>query len=312
MNRSCWFVGVRISRECLYYETRATVAVTHWLAIDIHVHAVLVKELTDNRAELLRDARELFDLRTSPQPLSTLLGEMDDCNIEKSVLLPINCETSLGSKMPSNDEIADLVRRDGKRLIGFSSVDPNSGEKALSDLRESHETLGLKGLKLNPAMQAFDPSGSEALEIYNMAERLEMPILIHTGLTFSNRFSIRYNPPSIYDDIARKYAKLKICLAHMGWPWIWDAVAVTIRNPNVYLDTAGTYAGTPTETMRQIISLVSTRVIENTLGDRLIFGSDYPRIEMNKMFNAVSSLPLRKEALNAILNDNALAFLGEC
>ena len=282
------------------------------MTIDIHVHAVLVKELTDNRPELLRDARELFDLRTSPQPLSTLLGEMDECGIEKSVLLPINCERSLGSKMPSNSEIANLVSSEEKRLIGFASVDPSTGESAISDLQESHDALGLKGLKLNPAMQAFDPTGSETLETYKEAEKLEMPILVHTGLTFSNRFSIKFNHPSIYDDIARKHPKLKLCLAHMGWPWVLDAVAVTVRNPNVYLDTAGTFAGTPTETMRQITSLISTRVIENTLGDRLIFGSDYPRIEMNKMFNAVSTLPLRQDVLEAILHDNALAFLGEC
>ena len=281
------------------------------MAIDIHVHALLVKELTDNRPELLRDARELFDLRTSPQPLSTLLGEMDTCNVEKCVLLPINCEKSLGSSMPSNNEVAGLVKSGGKRLIGFSSVDPSAGKSALSDLKESHDALGLKGLKLNPAMQAFDPSGPDALQTYQEAEQLEMPILIHTGLTFSNRFSISHNHPLIYDDIARKHPKLKLCLAHMGWPWVWDALAVTIRNPNVYLDTSGTFAGTPTETMRQIISLISTRVIENTLGDRLIFGSDYPRIEMNKMFNAISSLPLRQDVLEAILRDNALAFLGE-
>ena len=233
------------------------------------------------------------------------------CNVEKCVLLPINCEKSLGSRMPSNTEVAGLVKSGGKRLIGFASVDPSTRKGALSDLKESHDALGLRGLKLNPAMQAFDPSGPEALEIYREAEKLEMPILVHTGLTFSNRFSISHNHPLIYDDIARKHPKLKFCLAHMGWPWIMEAVAVTIRNPNVYVDTAGTFAGTPTETMRQITSLISTRVIENTLGDRLIFGSDYPRIEMNKMFNAISSLPLRQDVLEAILRDNALAFLGE-
>jgi predicted TIM-barrel fold metal-dependent hydrolase len=279
--------------------------------IDVHVHAVLVKELTDNRPELLRDARELFDLRTSPQPLSTLLGEMDVCKIERSVLLPINCEKSLGSKMPSNDEVANLVKREGNRLIGFASVDPSAGKEALIDLRESHDALGLRGLKLNPAMQAFDPAGPEALQIYEEAEKLEMPVLVHTGLTFANRFSVKYNQPLIFDDIARKHPKLRLCLAHMGWPWVWDAVAVTVRNPNVYLDTAGTFAGTPSETMRQIMSLISPRVIENTLGDRLMFGSDYPRIEINKMFSAVSMLPVREEVREAILRDNALAFLEE-
>ena len=138
-----------------------------------------------------------------------------------------------------------------------------------------------------------------------------MPILIHTGITFSNRFSIRYNQPLPLDDIARKHPKLRICLAHMGWPWVWDTVAVAVRNPNVYVDTAGTYAGTPLENIRQITSLIPIRVIENSLGDSLMFGSDYPRIEINKMFAAISQLPLRKDVLEAILRGNALAFLGE-
>ncbi len=281
------------------------------MRIDVHVHPLLVKELTDKRPDLLRDARELFDLRTSPQPISTLLAEMDLCKIELAVLLPINCEKGYGSRMPSNDEVGELVKGNGKRLVGFASVDPNMDQEALSELLRAHDQLGLKGLKLNPAMQEFDPSGTAALKIYEEAERLDLPILIHTGLTFSNKFSIKHNQPLQYDDIARKHPRLRLCLAHMGWPWVWDAVAVAIRNPNVYLDTAGTYAGTPVETVRQITSLISTRVIENALGDRLMFGSDYPRIEENKMFDAISALPIRQETMEAILGGNALKFLGE-
>jgi predicted TIM-barrel fold metal-dependent hydrolase len=213
--------------------------------------------------------------------------------------------------MPSNDEVADLAKRNEKRLIGFASVDPNDDGEVVTEMRRAHDQLGLKGLKLNPAMQEFDPTGTAALKIYEEAERLGMPILVHTGLTFSNKFSIKHNQPLQYDEIARKYPRLRICLAHMGWPWVLDAVAVTIRNPNVYLDTAGTYAGTPVETVRQITSLVSARMIENALGDRLMFGSDYPRIEENKMFDAISTLPIRPETLEAILGENALGFLGE-
>ena len=213
--------------------------------------------------------------------------------------------------MPSNEDVAEIVRGHGARFAGFASVDPNKGREALEELRRSRDELGLKGLKLNPALQDFDPVGPAALEIYGEAERLEMPILIHTGITFSNRFSIRYNQPLPLDDIARKHPKLRICLAHMGWPWVWDTVAVAVRNPNVYVDTAGTYAGTPLENIRQITSLIPIRVIENSLGDSLMFGSDYPRIEINKMFAAISQLPLRKDVLEAILRGNALAFLGE-
>ena len=73
--------------------------------------------------------------------------------------------------MPSNTEVAELIKSGGKRLIGFSSVDPSTGKSALSDLKESHDSLGLKGLKLNPAMQAFDPSSPEALETYRRGRK---------------------------------------------------------------------------------------------------------------------------------------------
>jgi predicted TIM-barrel fold metal-dependent hydrolase len=92
---------------------------------------------------------------------------------------------------------------------------------------------------------------------------------------------------------------------------LWDAVAVAVRNPNVYLDTAGTYVGTPVEHVRQVLTTLSPRVIENVLGERLMFGSDFPRIEMNKMFDAVATLPIRGDILSAILSENALTFLGE-
>jgi predicted TIM-barrel fold metal-dependent hydrolase len=281
------------------------------MSIDVHVHPLLVKELTDKRPSLLQDARELFDLRTNPQPLSTLLDEMKVCGIERSILLPIDCHKIHDSKMPSNDEAASLVRQKEKQLVGFASVDPDSGQAAVAEMRRVKDELGFRGLKLNPALQEFDPAGSAALEVYKEAERLELPILVHTGLTFSNRFSIHHNQPLIYDDIARKHPKLKICLAHMGWPWLWDAVTVAIRNPNVYLDTAATYVGTPAEHVRQITTTLSSRVIENVLGEQLMFGSDFPRIEMNKMYDAVTTLPIRRDVLLAILGGNALAFLGE-
>jgi predicted TIM-barrel fold metal-dependent hydrolase len=236
---------------------------------------------------------------------------MNLCEVERAVLLALDCPKLHDSKMPSNDEVANLIRQDGKRFIGFASVDPDSGQGALAEMKRARDQLGLRGLKLNPALQEFDPAGRSALEVYREAERLDMPILIHTGITFSNRFSIQHNRPLIFDDIARKHPKLKICIAHIGWPWLWDAVTVAIRNPNVYLDTAGTYAGTPAEHFRQITATLSPRVIENAIGDRLMFGSDYPRIEINKMFDAVSALPIRKETLTAILGGNALSFLGE-
>jgi predicted TIM-barrel fold metal-dependent hydrolase len=183
------------------------------MCIDVHVHPLLVKELTDKRPELLQAADKVFDLRTSPQPLSTLQREMDLCGIERAVLLPLNCRKAHGCEMPSNQETAETVKKGGCRFVGFASVDPGTKETALQELRRAHDQLDLKGLKLNPALQDFDPTGSAALDIYKEAERLQMPVLVHTGITFSNRFSVRHNQPLLLDDVARKCPKLKIWLA---------------------------------------------------------------------------------------------------
>jgi predicted TIM-barrel fold metal-dependent hydrolase len=280
------------------------------MSFDVHVHPLLLKELTDRRQGLLEAADQVFDLRTSPQPVSTLLDEMDLCGIERAVLLALDCGKSHG-KLPSNDEVSQVMQQYPDRFVGFASVDPSDLPRAVQELHRAHDELGLKGLKLNPALQSFDPTGPPMLELYSHAERLDMPVIIHTGVTLSKRFSLTHNQPLLHDDIARKLPKVRFCLAHMGWPWVLDAVTVAIRNPNVYLDTAGTFSGTPIEHMRHLTSLVPPRVIENALAEKIMFGSDYPRIEINKMFAAVSGLPVRKEVLDAILRQNALRFLGE-
>ena len=182
--------------------------------IDVHVHPVLVKELTDNRPQLVRAVDEIFDLRTSPQPISNMLSEMDVCGIERSIPLPINCEKSHDCKIPSNQEIAEIARLHPSRFVGFASVDPNAGQQAMRELRQAHDQLGLRGLKLNPAPQDLDPTGPLALQLYEEAERLGIPILIHTGITFCNRFSISRNQPLRLGDIARKHPRLNLLGSH--------------------------------------------------------------------------------------------------
>jgi uncharacterized protein len=140
-----------------------------FMRLDVHVHPVLVKELTDSRPSLLQDARQLFDLRTAPQPLSTLLDEMDVCEIDRAVLLALDCPKLNGSKMPSNDEVASLVKQNSPRFIGFASVDPDSKQNAVAELKRAKDQMGLRGLKLNPALQELDPASDAAVEVYKEA-----------------------------------------------------------------------------------------------------------------------------------------------
>ena len=74
-----------------------------------------------------------------------------------------------GGKELDNAEIARICRESG-RFVGFGSVDPNR-EDALERLARFPE-LGLKGLKLHPTMQAFDPGDDRFLPFFDAAAEL--------------------------------------------------------------------------------------------------------------------------------------------
>ena len=276
--------------------------------IDLHIHP-LVKEVV-GKEEGLSLQEELFELRTAPQPLETLLSQLDEAGVERAALLALDCSPK--GALPGNEEVASLVKRYPERFVGFGSLNPRSLRDPAASLRELIDGLGLKGIKLNPAIQGFDPFSENSMSLYRELERLGVPLLVHTGMCWSPKHRIEYCKPLGWDSVARRFPKLRIVLAHAGWPWIWDAVVVALRNENVFLDVSNTFTGSPAEHLNYLLTeLIPKRVTERFLYKKLVFGSDYPRIEIPKMVRAVEGLNLRKEVKEAILYHNPLKVLGE-
>lgn len=277
--------------------------------IDAHVHPVLIKEVIAKQPELLRHVNKDFNLRTSPQPLETLTRQMDIAEVDLAVLLAIDCEATRGCKLPSNEVVAELVGKHPERFIGFAGVDPNKGGGALEDLDRAVKELGLKGLKLVPFLHELYPNDRKIYPVYEKAAELKIPVLIHTGVSWTPGARLKYSNPLLIDDVAVDFPELKIIIAHFGWPWVWEAATLAMRHPNVYIDTANTYTGTPTEHMRLLTKLIPASVIERFLADKIIFGSDFPRIEVDKMASAVRRMPLSEEVRRKILGENMFKLL---
>ena len=64
-----------------------------------------------------------------------------------------------------NDAVAAFVADAPDRRIGFLSVHPEV-DGALDELERARDDLGLKGIKLGPNYQVFDPLGEAALRVY--------------------------------------------------------------------------------------------------------------------------------------------------
>jgi len=278
--------------------------------IDFHTHPVLVREMIERHPELERAAREIFFIGNNFQPLETFLLELDISGLDRAVLLPIDCTSTRGAPIWSNEQIAELCRI-SERFIGFASVDPHQPD-APAKLKCAIEDLGLRGLKLAPGIQEFCPNDPALYSLYEKAQDLGIPILFHAGMTWEPRSKAEYGRPIHFEDVAYDLPELKTVLAHLAWPWVLEAVALALKYPNVYLDTSALYFDNPKDFIRfAMTEQVPVTVWERSLRQQLVFGSNYPRVEIKNMVAAVRGLGLSQGCLELVFRGNAERLLGE-
>ncbi len=277
--------------------------------IDFHTHPVLIREFVEKYPNYERSARQVFNIGNNFQPLETFFLQMDVAGIEKAVLLPIDCKRARKDAVSSNEQVAELCAR-SKRFIGFASVDPLK-KGAARELENAVKKLGLRGLKLDPALQDFRPDARKVYPVYEAAEALRIPLLIHTGMSWAPETPLERGLPLHLEQPIRDFPKLNFVLAHFGWPWVWEATAMALKYPNVYLDTSCLYYDSPKEFYQFVFSRqIPTTVIERSLRNKVVFGSNYPRVEIKNMVHALKSLQLTEGCLNKILKENAERLLG--
>lgn len=168
-----------------------------------------------------------------------------------------------------NEYVAEYCRRDPKRLLGFASVDPHDG-KALDELKECVENLGMKGLKTSAIYQAYDPMDERMLPIYRYCEAKGVPILTHQGTTFPRRAPMKWAHPEQLEQVALAFPELRLIIAHLGHPWETETISVIRKHPNVYADISALFYR-PWQMYNSL-----TLCKEYGVWHKLLFGTDYP------------------------------------
>lgn len=279
--------------------------------IDFHTHPMLVQEMAERHPELLVVARDVFYIGNRMQPLEIFHLQMDVAGIQRAVVLPIDATTARGAKVYSNEQIAELCGM-SDRFIGFASVDPHN-PAAPQELEAAIRGLGLRGLKLSPPTQEFYPNDQKlAYPIYEAAQALGIPVVIHSGLSWEPKARLKWAQPLLVEDVAADFPRLNIVIAHLGWPWVLDSVALALKYPNIYLDTSALYFDNPWDFIAFAMKgQVPLTVFERSLRHQIVFGSNYPRVEIKNMVMAVKRLGLSEGCLDLVFRENAERLLGE-
>ena len=238
--------------------------------------------------------------RNFSQAVKANIADMDAAEVDKSVVVAVDAETISHFKV-SNEEVAKAVALYPDRLIGFASVDPHKGTLAIDELERAINELGLKGLKIIPHLIELCPNDKLMYPIYQKAQELDIPVLLHTGTQFHTGTKLKYCLPLFVDEVAVDFPELKIIIAHFGYPWFAEAMAIVQRNENVYFNIAGWAP-------KYIPELVVTH-INSVLPNKALFGSDYPLLPRQRILAELSQLNLKQESLNKLLSENAKRLL---
>lgn len=147
--------------------------------------------------------------------------------------------------------------------------------------------------------------------IYKLAETYDVPVVFHTGDTYSTKGKLKYADPLTIDDIAVDYPNVKFVLAHIGNPWIQSAAEVAYKNPNVYLDGSALLIGDMDKLPREKVDEYVVKPLAWVFGyledpKKLMFGSDWP---LNNIASYVKAFKraIPKEHWKAVFHDNAAA-----
>ena len=278
--------------------------------IDLHVHPMHLAELWDDDPDLGAAVDGPFGLHGEPERLQSFLMKLEYSGIDKAVLLPLDCSTNHGCQIVRNEALAELVA-DQPRLIGFASVDPNKTD-APKTLRQAVEGLGLRGLKLDPALQGFGIDDRMlAYPVYAACVELDIPLVMHCGLSFAPQGRSSQAHPINLEGVVHDFPELRVVIAHCGFPWVDDALALALKYEHVYLDTAIIYAGTPTDSVRRVLGeRVGVDIIDRALHHKLVFGSNYPRVDFKRMVQAVRALGMHDWLAERVFHKNAVELLG--
>jgi hypothetical protein len=175
----------------------------------------------------------------------------------------------------------------------------------LRELERAVKELGFIGAHLYPHWFEMAPDHARYYPIYAKCCELGIPIQMQVGhcLRYSAERPLKsVGRPITLDTIACDFPELKLIGIHIGWPWTEEMIAVAYKHPNVHI---GTDAYAPKHWDEKFV-----RFMDSFGQDKVIFGTDYPVIDLERARTEFEELGLREGPKRKVLRDNAIRLYG--
>jgi predicted TIM-barrel fold metal-dependent hydrolase len=89
----------------------------------------------------------------------------------------------------------------------------------------------------------YGPEHENYAPYYRLAAKHRLPVIFHTGDTWSTKAKLKYAHPLRVDEAAVDFPEVRMVMAHFGYPWSIDAAEVIYKNENVWADLSAFLVG---------------------------------------------------------------------
>jgi hypothetical protein len=235
--------------------------------------------------------------------LDELCKAMEENKVDYSLVLT---SYKVNEHRPSTTQVVEAIRdRDNLGVVaGISYLHYN--HRDLREIADYLEAGLIKGLKFYPGYEPFYPNDTRMKVVYDMAIEYDVPVMFHSGDTYSPTGRVKYSHPLHIDDLAVDFPELKIVICHVGNPWIKDCMEVTYKNKNVHADFSGLVLGNFSEKFEKFMKTELEQMITYAGNPKyLLYGTDWPISSMSSYLNFMKNLDLPADKKEMILWQNA-------
>ncbi len=116
--------------------------------------------------------------------------------------------------------------------IPFASMHQDTADKA-KVAEEAFASYPFVGFKFHPFVQGFDPWDKRMDPLYAFLQEVQRPVILHTG--FDDYYG-KSMPVEALEGLLKRYPRLPVVFAHMGFPKIEAVFSLLEEYPELYLD----------------------------------------------------------------------------
>ncbi|MCL1993506.1 MAG: amidohydrolase [Spirochaetes bacterium] len=216
--------------------------------------------------------------------------ETAENNIVRAICMGLteNAAGGFPDKNTQTPMLADLTEQRPPAIYLCLGINPHTlNEQSIAKMESIIKSeKNIVGMKIYAGYYHFDVCDKIFAPAYNLAEKYDLTVVVHSGNTYSEEALLEFAHPLKIDRLAVQRRDTRIVICHMGSPWVYDACEVAYKNKNVYLDTSGLLEGNATyidnmAAKQLFVDRFKSALIFLDNYNKVMFGTDWPLVPMN-------------------------------